>query len=215
MESLLGRDTSNNTLFFISGCSWSNFTKYLELNNKIDLTIHKCLFAISEEKELDKNLCYICDFKKNKIFCKNDNYNVGFIISIPEDILDLPLTFGFLDINEIEINEIRFNKKRKEIPVISQAQYTTLAKLKQLRYYVKQLTPTLKESLEFASEEKRNIYCCEDKFDKYKLNIAFNKIKDFQKKEINKENEKEEEEKNINKEDDNLDLDWKGKLYIK
>ena len=149
------------------------FTKYLELNNKIDLTIHKCLFAISQEKELDKNLCYICDFKKNKIFCKNDNYNVGLIISIPEDIIGLPLICGFLDINEIEINEIRFNKKRKELPVISQAQYTTLAKLKQLRYYVKQLTPTLKESLEFASEEKRNIYCWEDKFDKYKLNIAF------------------------------------------
>ena len=181
--------------------------KKLESNNQINPSLHKCIFAISSDKDLDKNICYKCDFKKNKIFCKNDNNYVGFILPIPEDIIGVPLFLGFLHINEVEINEIGFKNKKKEIPVISQAQYTALAKLKQLRYYVKQLAPTLKESMELINEEKRNIYCCEDKFDKYKLNIALDKIKEIQEIEKNKENEKKEDNINIKKGDDDLDLD--------
>ena len=184
-----------------------NILKKLIINNKIDLNIHKCIFAVKpEEENLEKNLCYKCDFKNNTIFCKNDNYKVGFIIDVPEDVIGLPLFLGFLDMDNIEINEIGFKKKKKEIPVISQAHYTALAKLKQLRYYVKQLTPTLKESMELINEEKRNIYACEDKFDKYKLNMAFNKIKEIDTEKI-KENDKKEKNKNIKKNDDELDYD--------
>jgi Na+/phosphate symporter len=93
------------------------------------------------------------------------------------------MTLGFFDKNKIEINEIGFSNKKKEILVISQTQYTVLAKLKQLRYYVKQLTPTLKESMEFIKKEKKNIDECDDKFEKYKLNLVYNKLNKIEKKE--------------------------------
>ena len=58
--------------------------------------------------------------------------------------------------------------------MFSREQYTVLAKLKQLRYYVKQLTPTLKASMGLIKEERNNIFNCKDNFEKYKLNLVLN-----------------------------------------
>ena len=69
------------------------------------------------------------------------------------DLVNQKLTFGYLNTKNIEITKVGF-KLKKEIPVYSQEQYTVLAKLKQLRYYVKQLTPTLKASMDLIKEER-------------------------------------------------------------
>ena len=170
---------------------------------EIDFSIYKYLFIFDENsKSSYEDFCFGIDYNKNKIFCKNDNYVIGFIIKINEDnLIGIPITMGFLNINEVKIKKMEFKTKR-EIPVISQYQYTVLAKLKQLRYYVKQLTPTLKESMKLVQLEKRNIYACEDKFDKYKLNLALNKYK-----EIEKERKIEDKNIKIKKDDDNNNND--------
>ena len=170
-------------------------------NEEIDFSIYKYLLIFDEESEsYFKDFCFGIDYKKNKIFCKNDNYNIGFIIKLNEDnIIGIPLTVGFFNINEVKIKKMEF-KTKKQIPVISQYQYTVLAKLKQLRYYVKQLTPTLKESMKLVQLEKRNIYACEDKFDKYKLNLALNKYKEMEKEGKN-------EDKKIKIKKDDIDND--------
>ena len=170
---------------------------------EVDFSIYKYLFIFDENsKSSYEDFCFGIDYNKNKIFCKNDNYVIGFIIKMSEDnLIGIPLTMGFLNINEVKIKKMEFMTKR-EIPVISQYQYTVLAKLKQLRYYVKQLTPTLKESMKLVQLEKRNIYACEDKFDKYKLNLALNKYK-----EIEKERKIEDKNIKIKKDDDNNNND--------
>ena len=128
-------------------------------DQEIDFSIYKYLFIFDESsKSSFEDFCFGIDYKKNKIFCKNDGNIIGFIIKMNEDnIIGIPLTVGFLNINEVKIKKMEFKTKR-QIPVISQYQYTVLAKLKQLRYYVKQLTPTLKESMKLVQLEKRNIY---------------------------------------------------------
>ena len=170
---------------------------------EIDFSIYKYLFIFDENsKSSYEDFCFGIDYNKNKIFCKNDNYVIGFIIKMSEDnLIGIPLTMGFLNINEVKIKKMEFKTKR-EIPVISQYQYTVLAKLKQLRYYVKQLTPTLKESMKLVQLEKRSIYACEDKFDKYKLNLALKKYK-----EIEKERKIEDKNIKIKKDDDNNNND--------
>ena len=76
---------------------------------------------------------------------------------------------------KIEIAEVGF-KLSKEIPFYSQEQYTVLAQLKQLRYYVKQLSPLLRNSIEHIKEEQKSIFEIEDKFEKSKLNKVLNKV---------------------------------------
>ena len=180
---------------------------------EIDFSIYKYFFIFDENlKSSYEDFCFGIDYNKNKIFCKNDNYAIGFIIKMNEDnLIGIPLTMGFLNINEVKIKKMEFKTKR-EIPVISQYQYTVLAKLKQLRYYVKQLTPTLKESMKLVQLEKRNIYACEDKFDKYKLNLALNKYKEIEKeRKIEDKNIKIKKDDNNNNNDDNeenkIDMD--------
>ena len=152
------------------------------LNEKINLDDYKCLLAIlpKDNDSCEKDYNYGIDGKKN-IFCRNCKHKLGFLIEVDKKIIDYSLKLGFFDINEIEINEIEFNNKKEKIEVISQAQYTVLAKLKQLRYYVKQLSPILKESMALIGKEKNNIDECDDKFDKYKLNLVFNKIEKIEK----------------------------------
>ncbi len=168
----------------------------------IDFSIYKYLFIFEEKsKSSFKDFCFGIDYNKNKIFCKNDNYIIGFIIQMNENnFIGIPLIVGFININEVEIKKMEFKAKKNQIPVISQYQYTVLAKLKQLRYYVKQLTPTLKESMKLVQLEKRNIYACEDKFDKYKLNLALNKYNEIEK-------ERKMQDKNIQIKKDNNDND--------
>ena len=112
---------------------------------------------------------------------------MGFLIEFDKKIIGYPLKLGLVDIGEIEINEVEFKNKKEKIEVVSQAQYTVLAKLKQLRYYVKQLSPILKDSMGNISKEKSIIDECDDKFDKYKLNLVFNKIEKIEKEKEQKE----------------------------
>ena len=194
-----------------SSCIKRNFQNYddkilscLLSDNTIDSTIYEHLFITDEEgKSFYNDFCYGIDYNKNKIFCKNDHHIIGFIININEDnIIGIPFIIGFYNKNEIEIKQMEF-KTKKQMPIISQYQYTVLAKLKQLRYYVKLLTPTLKESMDLVQIEKRNIYACEDKFDKYKLNLALNKYKELEKKRKNEDKKKEDNKKDDNKKDEN------------
>ena len=150
-------------------------------DKNIDLNIYKCILAAEVNGKTLEKICFDINSDKKEIFCKNCKAIVGFISQLQEDIIGTPITLGFFDKNKIEINEIGFSTKKKEIPVISQTQYIVLAKLKQLRYYVKQLTPTLKESMELIKKEKKNIDEFDDKFEKYKLNLVFNKYKAMQK----------------------------------
>ena len=164
-----------------------NVLKHLEGNGKIDLNIHKFMFAVSPDIE-DFNYNFELDIKNSKIVCGNCKKPVGFIIEDNMDLLDTRTLLGFLELKKIDIKEITMKNRKKEIPVISQAEYIVLAKLKQLRYYVKQLTPTLKKSMGAISEERQNIDECNNKMEKYKLNLVFNKID-----KIEKEKEKKEE----------------------
>ena len=157
----------------------------------------KCIFIVEKaliNKLIGKKYCFEIDLEKEKIICKNDKEVVGFVKTInDEELFGTELVFGYLNIKKIEITEVGF-KLKKEIPVYSQEQYTVLAKLKQLRYYVKQLTPTLKNSMELVKDERKNIFVCEDKFDKYKLNLIINKSKEI-KQNINNDNNNDEDKK--------------------
>ena len=158
------------------------------LDEKINLDIYKCLIATQpNDNSYEKDYNYGID-EKNNIFCRNCNHKVGFLIEIDKKIIDISCKLGFFDNDEIEINEIEFKNRKEEIEVVSQTQYTVLAKLKQLRYYVKQLLPTLKESIALISREKNNIDECDDKLDKYKLNMVFNRIEEIEKEKEKKEN---------------------------
>ena len=161
------------------------------LNDDLDSKEYKCIFILNEKEVNEspkKKFCYDIDFKIGNIFCKNDKEIVGIIRTIYIDLVNQKLTFGYLNTKNIEITKVGF-KLKKEIPVYSQEQYTVLAKLKQLRYYVKQLTPTLKASMDLIKEERNSIYECEDSFEKYKLDLVINRYKEIQKEQIKEEKE--------------------------
>ena len=156
-------------------------------NEKINLDNYKCLlYILPNDNFCEKDYNYGIDEKKN-IFCRNCKHILGFLIEFDKKIIGYPLKLGLVDIGEIEINEVEFKNKKEKIEVVSQAQYTVLAKLKQLRYYVKQLSPILKDSMGNISKEKSIIDECDDKFDKYKLNLVFNKIEKIEKEKEQKE----------------------------
>ena len=120
--------------------------------------------------------------------CKKDDAVVGIIKTIKdEDILGYEVVVGYLNMKSVEVTKVSF-KLKKEIPLYSQEQYTVLAKLKQLRYYVKIINPVLKNSIERIKDEQKNIYEVEDKFEKLKLNQVINKFKELEK-DINNNNE--------------------------
>ena len=162
------------------------------VNKDLDPKKYKCIFIVGEEfiktDHTFNKLLFEVDLKKKKIKCKNDNTIVGLIRKNDINDLGIQLVFGYINVKEVEVNQVGF-KLKKEIPVFSQEQYTVLAKLKQLRYYVKQLTPTLKASMGLIKEERNNIFNCEDNFEKYKLNLVLNKYKDIQKQQNKNENQ--------------------------
>ena len=161
-------------------------------NTDLDPNNYKLIFIYFSEELEDRishdKFNFIIDIKRKKIFCRNDNEKIGFIRTVENDLIGDKLTFGYLNIKNINTTEVEF-KFKKEIPVYSQEQYTALAKLKQIRYYVKQITPTLKSSMDLVKEEKNNVYNCEDKFEKYKLNLVLNRYKAMQKELNIEENE--------------------------
>ena len=160
------------------------------VNTDLDPKKYKCIFILSEEQvktDLSK-LLFEVDLKKKKIKCKKDESIVGLIRKNDISDLGIQLIFGYLNLKDIEVTQVGF-KLKKEIPVYSQEQYTVLAKLKQLRYYVKQLTPTLKSAMALIKEERNNIFNCEDNFEKYKLNLVLNKYKEIQKQQNKNENQ--------------------------
>ena len=169
-----------------------------KVNTDLDPKKYKCIFIVTEQfiktDHTFSKLLFEVDFQKKKIKCKNDNAIVGLIRKNDIEDLGMKLIFGYLNIKEVEANKVEF-KLKKEIPVYSQEQYTVLAKLKQLRYYVKQLTPTLKASMALVKEERNNIFNCEDNFEKYKLNLVLNKYKDIQKQQNKNENQYKKEKK--------------------
>ena len=169
------------------------------VNKDLDPKKYKCIFIVEEEiiktDSTFNKLLFEIDLKKKKIKCKNDNTIVGLIRKNDINELGMQLIFGYLNIKEVEVNKVEF-KLKKEIPVYSQEQYTVLAKLKQLRYYVKQLTPTLKASMGLIKEERNNIFNCEDNFEKYKLNLVLNKYKDIQNQQNKNEKQYKKEKKN-------------------
>ena len=152
------------------------------VNTDLDPKKYKCIFILSEEQVITdlSKLLFEVDLKKKKIKCKKDESIVGLIRKNDINDLGIQLIFGYLNLKDIEVTQVGF-KLKKEIPVYSQEQYTVLAKLKQLRYYVKQLTPTLKSAMALIKEERNNIFNCEDNFEKYKLNLVLNKYKEIQK----------------------------------
>ena len=182
-SSLSVKATKNNWEFILE-----NMKEDINKNNNNN----KCIFIVQKNsinKEIGKKFCFDIDFEKEKIICQNDKEVVGFITIInDEDLLGTELVFGYLNLKKIEVTEVSF-KLKEEIPVFSQEQYTILAKLKQLRYYVKQLTPTLKSSMELVKDERKNIFICQDKLDNYKLSYVINKSKETQKN-INKDDKK-------------------------
>ena len=182
-SSLSVKATKNNWEFILE-----NMKEDINKNNNNN----KCIFIAQKNsinKEIGKKFCFDIDFEKEKIICQNDKEVVGFITIInDEDLLGTELVFGYLNLKKIEVTEVSF-KLKEEIPVFSQEQYTILAKLKQLRYYVKQLTPTLKSSMELVKDERKNIFICQDKLDNYKLSYVINKSKETQKN-INKDDKK-------------------------
>ena len=143
-SSLSVKATKNNWEFILE-----NMKEDINKNNNNN----KCIFIAQKNsinKEIEKKFCFDIDFEKEKIICQNDKEVVGFITIInDEDLLGTELVFGYLNLKKIEVTEVSF-KLKEEIPVFSQEQYTILAKLKQLIYYVKQLTPTLKSSMELV-----------------------------------------------------------------
>ena len=143
-SSLSVKATKNNWEFILE-----NMKEDINKNNNNN----KCIFIAQKNsinKEIGKKFCFDIDFEKEKIICQNDKEVVGFITIInDEDLLGTELVFGYLNLKKIEVTEVSF-KLKEEIPVFSQEQYTILAKLKQLIYYVKQLTPTLKSSMELV-----------------------------------------------------------------
>ena len=139
-------------------------------------TLKFILAAPPNDESLEKDYYYGINKEEKEIFCKNCKTIVGFIIDIDENIMGTALILGFIRNDKIEINEIGIKNKKEKIEVISQARYTVLSKLKQLRYYVKQLSPILKESMDFVNKEKSFIDECDEKFNKYKLNIVYNSI---------------------------------------
>ena len=160
------------------------------VNTDLDPKKYKCIFILSEEQvktDLSK-LLFEVDLKKKKIKCKKDESIVGLIRKNDISDLGIQLIFGYLNLKDIEVTQVGF-KLKKEIPVYSQEQYTVLAKLKQLRYYVKQLTPTLKSAMALIKEERNNIFNCEDNFEKYKLNLVLNKYKEIQKQQNKNDNQ--------------------------
>ena len=160
------------------------------MNEKFDTKNNKCIFIVPKDSINDligDRFCFGIKYKKEKIFCKKDDAIVGFIKTIKdEEVSGIELVFGYLNMKKIEIAEVGF-KLSKEIPFYSQEQYTVLARLKQLRYYVKQLSPILRNSIEHIKEEQKSIFEIEDKFEKSKLNIVINKVKEIQK-DINSNN---------------------------
>ena len=170
-----------------------------KVNTDLDPKKYKCIFIVTEQfiktDHTFSKLLFEVDFQKKKIKCKNDNAIVGLIRKNDIEDLGMKLIFGYLNIKEVEANKVEF-KLKKEIPVYSQEQYTVLAKLKQLRYYVKQLTPTLKASMALFKDERNNIFNCEDNFEKYKLNLVLNKYKDIQKQQNKNENQYRKDKKN-------------------
>ena len=182
-SSLSVKATKNNWEFILE-----NMKEDINKNNNNN----KCIFIAQKNsinKEIGKKFCFDIDFEKEKIICQNDKEVVGFITIInDEDLLGTELVFGYLNLKKIEVTEVSF-KLKEEIPVFSQEQYTILAKLKQLRYYVKQLTPTLKSSMELVKDERKNIFICQDKLDNYKLSYVINKSKEIQQN-INKDDKK-------------------------
>ena len=182
-SSLSVKATKNNWEFILE-----NMKEDINKNNNNN----KCIFIAQKNsinKAIGKKFCFDIDFEKEKIICQNDKEVVGFITIInDEDLLGTELVFGYLNLKKIEVTEVSF-KLKEEIPVFSQEQYTILAKLKQLRYYVKQLTPTLKSSMELVKDERKNIFICQDKLDNYKLSYVINKSKETQKN-INKDDKK-------------------------
>ena len=170
-SSLSVRTSKNNYLDILQ-----NLKVILDTNNS------KCIFIHDKNiinNAIGNKYCFYIDFEKEKILCHNDHEVVGYIQTIKDDDFSgAEIIFGYLYLKNIEIIEVDFQLK-KEIPVYSQEEYTVLAKLKQLRYYVKQLTPTLKNSMELIKEERRNIFECDDKFEKYKLNSVINKCKEI------------------------------------
>ena len=182
-SSLSVKATKNNWEFILE-----NMKEDINKNNNNN----KCIFIAQKNsinKEIGKKFCFDIDFEKEKIICQNDKEVVGFITIInDEDLLGTELVFGYLNLKKIEVTEVSF-KLKEEIPVFSQEQYTILAKLKQLRYYVKQLTPTLKSWMELVKDERKNIFICQDKLDNYKLSYVINKSKETQKN-INKDDKK-------------------------
>lgn len=154
-----------------------NFVK-----EEINLDIYKCLFAYGPEDLLKaKSFCYEVDSKMKKIYCGNDKHIIGYTIHFDESVLGQPLIIGLINLNELDVeeNEKEFHIK-KEIPIISQYHYTVLAKLKQLRYYTKQLVPTLQESMNTIKKEKEIIYEIDRKFDDYKLTEVLKKYNEIQ-----------------------------------
>ena len=144
---------------------------------------YKCIFVIpaSEINSTLKKFTYDIDFENKKIICKKGKETVGKIHVFEDDeFVDMKFTIGFLDMEKVEATEVGFQTK-KEIPVYSQQEYTVLAKLKQLRYFVKQLGPTLETSMNYIKTEQDNIFQIQDKFDKYKLHKVLNKCKEIQK----------------------------------
>ena len=182
-SSLSVKATKNNWEFILE-----NMKEDINKNNNNN----KCIFIAQKNsinKEIGKKFCFDIDFEKEKIICQNDKEVVGFITIInDEDLLGTELVFGYLNLKKIEVTEVSF-KLKEEIPVFSQEKYTILAKLKQLRYYVKQLTPTLKSSMELVKDERKNIFICQDKLDNYKLSYVINKSKEIQQN-INKDDKK-------------------------
>ena len=172
----------------------NNYMEFLNtINEDINLKLYKRIFIYvgNNIDDFCKKLTYAIDSKKNKIKCRKNDHVIG-VIKVSDDIaLGARVTVGYLNIKDIEITEVGLRKK-KEIPVYSQQQYTVLAKLKQLRYYVKQLTPTLKQSIQLIGEEQNNIFSLEDKFEKYKLNLVINRYEEMQK----EQNQNEEKNKN-------------------
>ena len=175
--------------------------KKLEEENKIDLNIHKFIFASSPNNEHFSKYCFKIDMKKNEIFCRECNASVGFIINDNKNLLDISTLLGFLELNKIKIKEIGMKNKRKELPVISQAEYIVLTKLKQLRYYVKQMAPTLRKAMGIIGEEKQNIDEYDNQFEKYKLNLVYNQFEKIEK-EKKKSEEKEKKDIYLDLEDD-------------
>lgn len=169
-------------------------------NLKIDLSVYKCMFIINKDEINNINkYCYDINLKKMEITCKNDSNNLGIIIETKYEKINIILLVGFLSLKDINIYKVKFNKL-KEIPVYSQYEYVTLERLKNLRFFIKEATPMLESVKDRIQIEKRNICRCEDKFDKTKLTLVIDKLKELNKLqsiEFKKEDNNKKEENNF------------------